>query len=87
MHSGWSQHVSGYTVGVGGKVVCCREAGFWAMAGEALCCASCLGKHWDVWEVCRVEVVVAWSRRAVMAVVTGREVVEMLCFRKMGNVI
>ena len=76
--------VQGTTVGVSGKVVCCREAGFWGMTREAPCCSSGLGRHWDVWEI--------WGgggggmgQESSEAVATWGEVVEMLCFRKMGN--
>lgn len=47
--------------------------------------ASGLGKHWDVQEICRVEVVVV-GQESSEAVATWGEAVQMLCFRKMEKV-
>lgn len=79
---GWSQDSSEY---LGGKVVRCREAGFWGTAGEALCCALGLGKRWDAWEICRGGGG-GVGQESSQAVATWGEVVEKLCLRKMGNV-
>lgn len=62
--SAWSQCGSGFCRGCQWEGGVLREPGVWGVAGEVLCCASGLGKHWDGWESSSRDVAVMCGRRA-----------------------